>query len=567
MKGIGVSKGVCLAKALVLKEVPIELDVPSQGKETEEERFQTASRAVLERTEKLAEKARQEIGEEEAAIFEAHISILQDDEVIIPVKEEIASGESAVDAIEKVMNRYIEIFESMQNEYMAQRAADIKDIKGQLQRQIQGIALPDTSELTEPTVIVSEDIPPSVTAGLDFKHVVGMVMEGGGRTSHTAILARTMEIPAAVGVKGILSEVRNGMHLALDGDSGEVFLEPDEETIREFRRKIEEAKAYKKRQQERIHEPCVTRDGSRFQLFGNIGNAQDAEKAAYYGAEGIGLMRSEFLYLAGEHLPAEEEQYQAYSAVLKTMKDKAVIVRTLDIGGDKDVPALHMKQEENPFLGNRAIRLCRAQEDIFKTQLRALLRASVHGNLQIMFPMISSIEELRWAKHMVQECREELLGEGIEIKPDIPLGMMIEIPSTAVMAEIFAQEADFFSIGTNDLTQYTLAVDRGNEEIADLYTYLHPAVLKLIKQAIDGAHKHGKLCGMCGEAAGDKKMVPILVGMGLDEFSVSPGGIGDVKDWIGSLDTEACKKLTEKALEQKSAQDIEKLTEEFWKGE
>ena len=249
------------------------------------------------------------------------------------------------------------------------------------------------------------------------------------------------------------------------------------------------------------------------------------------------------------------------------MKDKAVIVRTLDIGGDKDVPALHMKQEENPFLGNRAIRLCRAQEDIFKTQLRALLRASVHGNLQIMFPMISSIEELRWAKHMVQECREELLGEGIEIKPDIPLGMMIEIPSTAVMAEIFAQEADFFSIGTNDLTQYTLAVDRGNEEIADLYTYLHPAVLKLIKQAIDGAHKHGKLCGMCGEAAGDKKMVPILVGMGLDEFSVSPGGIGDVKDWIGSLDTEACKKLTEKALEQKSAQDIEKLTEEFWKGE
>lgn len=567
MKGIGVSKGVCLAKALVLKEVPIELDVPSQGKETEEERFQTASRAVLERTEKLAEKARQEIGEEEAAIFEAHISILQDDEVIIPVKEEIASGESAVDAIEKVMNRYIEIFESMQNEYMAQRAADIKDIKGQLQRQIQGIALPDTSELTEPTVIVSEDIPPSVTAGLDFKHVVGMVMEGGGRTSHTAILARTMEIPAAVGVKGILSEVRNGMHLALDGDSGEVFLEPDEETIREFRRKIEEAKAYKKRQQERIHEPCITRDGSRFQLFGNIGNAQDAEKAAYYGAEGIGLMRSEFLYLAGEHLPAEEEQYQAYSAVLKTMKDKAVIVRTLDIGGDKDVPALHMKQEENPFLGNRAIRLCRAQEDIFKTQLRALLRASVHGNLQIMFPMISSIEELRWAKHMVQECREELLGEGIEIKPDIPLGMMIEIPSTAVMAEIFAQEADFFSIGTNDLTQYTLAVDRGNEEIADLYTYLHPAVLKLIKQAIDGAHKHGKLCGMCGEAAGDKKMVPILVGMGLDEFSVSPGGIGDVKDWIGSLDTEACKKLTEKALEQKSAQDIEKLTEEFWKGE
>ena len=494
MKGIGVSRGVCLGKALVYSEIPVKLNRPFKGKETEEADFEKARLEVLEKNQNLARKTKRGIGREEAAIFEAHCSILQDEEMIVPIRGEISLGASAVDAVEKVMNQYMELFAAMDSEYMKQRASDIQDIKMQLQRQMQGISLPDTGSLQEPTVLIGEDIPPSVTAGLDFRHIVGLVMEGGGKTSHTAILARTMELPAAVGVKGILENVKNGMRIALDGNSGEVFPEPEKKVTERFRKEIEKEKQERKRRAERANLPCVTKEGKRVQLFGNIGNVQDAQKALQYGAGGIGLFRSEFLYLTGEFLPTEEQQYQAYASVLRSMKEKPVIVRTLDIGGDKEVPALPMKKEQNPFLGNRAIRLCRKEKEVFKTQLRALLRASVYGELQIMFPMISSVEELRWAKGMAEECRRELEKEGKEVKEKIPMGMMIEIPSAAVMAETFAKEADFFSIGTNDLTQYTLAADRGNEEIADLYTYFHPAVLKLIQLAIEGAHKNGKPC-------------------------------------------------------------------------
>lgn len=564
MKGIGVSRGVCLGKAFVYSETPVKLNRPFKGKETEEADFEKARLEVLEKNQDLARKTKRGIGREEAAIFEAHCSILQDEEMIVPIRGEISLGVSAVDAVEKVMNQYMELFAAMDSEYMKQRASDIQDIKMQLQRQMQGISLPDTGALQEPTVLIGEDIPPSVTAGLDFRHIVGLVMEGGVRTSHTAILARTMELPAAVGVKGILENVKNGMRIALDGNSGEVFPEPEEKVTERFRKEIEKEKQERKRRAERANLPCVTKEGKRVQLFGNIGNVQDAQKALQYGAGGIGLFRSEFLYLTGEFLPTEEQQYQAYASVLKSMKEKPVIVRTLDIGGDKEVPALPMKKEQNPFLGNRAIRLCRKEKEVFKTQLRALLRASVYGELQIMFPMISSVEELRWAKGMAEECRRELEKEGKEVKEKIPMGMMIEIPSAAVMAETFAKEADFFSIGTNDLTQYTLAADRGNEEIADLYTYFHPAVLKLIQLAIEGAHKNGKLCGMCGEAAGDKKMLPILLGLGLDEFSVSPGGIGEVKEWIGRLSARECRAIALEAIKAESAEKAEQLIEIFW---
>lgn len=565
MKGIGVSKGVCLAPAFILKEASITLNVPSMGSEKEKSMFEAARAAVLSRTEELIEKVKREIREEESAIFEAHCSILQDDEIIIPVKEEIMAGKSSVDAIESVMNKYINIFETMQNEYMAQRAADIRDIKKQLQRQIQGRTAPDLEELIKPVVLVSEDIPPSVTAQLDFTNIAGVVLQGGGRTSHTAILARTMEIPAVVAVGEILDQVKNGMEIALDGESGEVFLEPDKQIQHRFYEKIQKEKLHKKEQREKVNQPCVTCDGKRIELFGNIGNAADTKKAFLYGAEGIGLMRSEFLYLAGKNLPSEEMQYRAYKEVLEIMGDNPVIVRTLDIGGDKEVPALHMSSEQNPFLGNRAIRLCRRKKEIFKTQLRALLCASIHGNLRIMFPMISSVQEFRWAKETVRECQEELKKEGKQIREDILLGMMIEIPSAAVMAETFAEEADFFSIGTNDLTQYTLAVDRGNEDVAYLYNYFHPAVLKLIRLAITGAHKKGKFCGMCGEAAGDKKMLPLLIGMGLDEFSVSPGGIGDVKEWIKKLGIKECELVAQKAIQADSAEEVEIIMESFWK--
>lgn len=563
MRGTGVSKGLCLAKAIVLNDLPVQMDGVSKGVDEELRLFEEALDGTYAKTERLAKKMRDAIGTDEAAIFEAHCSILKDKELTEPVKENICRGKSAVSAVEEIMNHHIQLFQSMESEYMKQRASDIQDIKVQLQRHILGIELPDLSNLEENVVIISRDIAPSVTAGMDLPHVVGMIMEAGGKTSHTSILARTMEIPAVVGVKGILDAAKSGDLAAADGETGEVLLNPSEEECCCIRKRIQQEREKKEKKQKLAGILCRTADGRRVTLYGNIGTPREAEKAAFYGAEGIGLLRSEFLYLSGDRVPGEEEQFQAYTQVLKDMGEAPVIVRTLDIGGDKEVPALQLDKEENPFLGLRAIRLCRERPELFETQIRALLRASVNGNLHIMFPMISSLEELRWAKHMVDKCRGQLKAQGIPVRDKIPLGIMIEIPAAAVMAECFAAECDFFSIGTNDLIQYTLAVDRGNDKVASLYSFYHPAVLWLIRHAVEGAHKKGIPCGMCGEAAGDRKMIPLLIGLGLDEFSMSAGTLLEAKELIMGLDSRECGELAERMAGIKTAAEAEAALDEF----
>ncbi|POP33414.1 phosphoenolpyruvate--protein phosphotransferase [Lactonifactor longoviformis] len=565
MQGTGVSKGLCLAKVIVFKESPIPLDGIWKGYEEEKRVFLSTAEDIYEKTRTLAEKTRQSVGKEEAAIFEAHCSILRDEELIRPIVEEIQKGKTAVKAIEEVIEGHIRIFQGMKNEYMRQRAGDLQDIKVQLQRTILGIAVPDLSELKEDAVIISRDIAPSVTGSMDLAHVAGMVMEGGGRTSHTSILARTLEIPAVVGVKGILDYAEDGDVAAVDGESGEVYLNPSEETCRAFRERIARERKRKEKRQRLAQLPCRTADGREIKLYGNIGTPGETERALICGAKGIGLLRSEFLYLSRDRIPREEEQYQAYASVLEAMGDAPVIVRTLDIGGDKEVPALGLEKEENPFLGLRAIRLCRAEEELFTTQIRALLRASEKGNLHIMFPMISSLEELRWAKERVGQCREQLIREGIAVKNKIPMGIMVEIPSTAVLAEAFAEECDFFSIGTNDLIQYTLAVDRGNDKVSQLYSFYHPSVLRLIRYTIEGAHEKGIPCGMCGEAAGDKKMIPLLIGLGLDEFSMSPGSLLEAREVIPRLDSRECRALAEQITGLKTAAETEQLLDGYLK--
>lgn len=564
MHGYGVSKGLCYAKVLVLNEEAIAFPVEIGSPAEEERKFLDAQAAVLEETIKLRDKTNETAGGNAADILDVHCSLLRDSGLIEPIKEEIANQTGAALAVEKVMNGVIAQFEAMENEYFAQRALDMKDIKDNLICKILNIKKPDVSSLPEPTIIVGSDIAPSTTAGMDLKMVSGMLMELGGTTSHTAILARTLDIPAVVGVNGLLAKVKTGDLIGFDGETGEIFLNLKENEIKSLKKKIEEQHEEKSRWNKFSGEPAITSDGKKFDIFGNIGSPDDVEKVLERGGEGIGLFRSEFLYLSSKILPDEEKQYDAYKKVLEKMDGRPVIVRTLDIGGDKDVPALRLAKEANPFLGLRALRLCRQKEDVFHTQLRALLRASIYGNLKIMFPMISSMEELSWAKEKLKQCQEELQEEQVPFKEKIEIGIMVEIPAVAVMAECFAGECDFFSIGTNDLSQYSLAVDRGNETVADLYTYYHPAVIRLIKMAIDGAHKNNIMCGMCGEAAGDPKMISLLMGMGLDEYSMAAASIPEVKEWIGKLNTEKCKELVEQILRLSTAKEIEEMLRKFY---
>lgn len=564
MHGYGVSKGLCYAKALVLNEEAVEFPVETGSPAEEERKFLDAQAAVLEETIKLRDRTNETAGGNAADILDVHCSLLRDSGLIEPIKAEIANQTGAALAVERVMNGVIAQFEAMENEYFAQRALDMKDIKDNLICRILNIRKPDVSSLPEPTIIVGSDITPSTTAGMDMKMVSGMLMELGGITSHTAILARTLDIPAVVGVNGLLAKVKTGDFIGFDGETGEIFFNLKENEVKSLKKKIEEQKKEKSRWNMSSKEPAVTSDGKRFDIFGNIGSPDDAEKVLERGGEGIGLFRSEFLYLSSKILPDEEKQYDAYKKVLEKMDGRPVIVRTLDIGGDKEVPALRLAKEANPFLGLRALRLCRKKEDVFHTQLRALLRASVYGNLKIMFPMISSMEELTWAKEKLKQCREELQEENVPFKEKIEIGIMVEIPAVAVMAECFAGECDFFSIGTNDLSQYSLAVDRGNETVADLYTYYHPAVIRLVKMAVDGAHKNNIMCGMCGEAAGDPKMIPLLMGMGLDEYSMAAVSIPEVKEWIGKLNTEKCKELVEQIFRLDTAKEIEEMLCKFY---
>lgn len=557
-KGIGASPGVALGKALVVEHSELVIEKKSiDNVEAEIAKLEDAVAVSKEELVKVKEKASEELGAEEAEIFEAHLLVLEDPELIgsaiDKIKTESVNAEYALNEIKEM---FVSMFESMDNEYMKERAADIKDVTNRILRHILGIKVVDLSALSEEVVLIAHDLTPSDTATMNKKMVLGFLTDIGGRTSHTAIMSRTLEIAAIVGLNDITSKVKDGDFVVFNGDTGEVIVNPDEETINKYTELKAKYEDERKALQLLKGKPSVTLDGKHVELAGNIGTPNDIEGLIKNDAEGVGLYRTEFLYMDRDSFPTEEIQYEAYKAVLEGMDGKPIVIRTLDIGGDKELSYLSMEPEMNPFLGYRAIRLCLDRKDIFKTQLRALYRASIHGRLRIMFPMISSLEELLQAKEVVKEVLAELDSEGVAYAKDVEIGMMIEVPSAAVISDVLAKHVDFFSIGTNDLIQYTCAVDRMNQKISYLYNQFNPAVLRLIKTVIDNAHKEGKWAGMCGESAGDQKMIPILLGMGLDEFSMSPISILPARKLITSVKESDMKKLADDVLNMGTAEEI-----------
>lgn len=549
MKGIKASAGIAIGRVyLFLKDIKAEQKVVDD-KEAELKRLDAAIDVSLKQLEDIRLKAVEEIGEKSSVIFEAHKMILEDPEFIPEIKSLIVEkGFNAEYAVSSIVDKYSEIFSSMEDEYLKERGADIKDVGSRIIANLMGYTV-DLREIPEGTVIVAKDLTPSDTASMDKTKVKAFLTDEGGRTSHTAIIARTLEIPAIVGLKDISSKVKTGDCIIVDGNEGEVIINPDAETLKQYGKKVEDYAVYRKRLKEMINLPAQTTDGRRVELEANIGTPEDVTGALSNGAEGIGLFRTEFLYMNRTCLPREEEQFEAYKAVVSAMKGKRVTIRTLDIGGDKELPYLGMEKEENPFLGWRAIRFCLDREDIFKIQLRAILRASAYGKVSIMYPMISDIGEVRRANKILKDAMGELDREGVAYDKNLEVGIMVEIPSAAMTADILAKEVDFFSIGTNDLTQYTLAVDRGNRKIKDYYNYFNPGVLRLIKNCIDQSHKNNIYTAMCGEMAGDIEATKILLGLGLDVFSMSASSIPMVKEVIRNTTMEEAKAIAAKALQ------------------
>jgi phosphoenolpyruvate-protein phosphotransferase (PTS system enzyme I) len=532
-KGIAASKGYSIGKVFLKedKEIKIESRKVDDVKE-EISRFKTALEASKKQLEEIKAKAEKEVGADKAAVFDSHIMLLDDPEFAGSIEGKIENDSvNAEKALSDVVEMYIATFAAMEDEYLRERGADVKDVGKRILANLTG-NISGMSELEENTVIVAHDLTPSDTAQLDKNKVIAFLTDIGGRTSHSAIMSRTLEIPAVVGMKDITSSVKNGDTIIVDGIEGVAIINPDEKTIKEYEAKREAYEKEKAELKKLINVETKTKDGKRILVAGNIGKPQDVDQVIKNGADAIGLFRTEFLYMDRDEMPAEEEQFEAYKYVLEKMGDKPVVIRTLDIGGDKKLSYLPLPEEMNPFLGYRAIRLCLDRHDIFKVQLRALLRASIYGNLKIMFPMISSLEEIVQAKEVINECKEELKKEGKKYSDDIEIGIMVEIPAAAVNSEELAKHVDFFSIGTNDLIQYTLAADRMNEKVSYLYNPMHPAVLKLIQMTIESAHKAGKWCGMCGEMAGDERAIPTLTKYGLDEFSMSASSILKAKQLI-----------------------------------
>ncbi|MBK1812501.1 phosphoenolpyruvate--protein phosphotransferase [Clostridium sp. YIM B02505] len=532
-KGIAASKGYAIGKVFIQEHEEIVIsDVKINDIQAEKELLQRALVSSKEQLEKIKAKAVESMGEEKAEVFEAHITLLDDPEFTGAMELEIENNSvNAMKAVDGVTNTFVMIFESMEDAYMRERAADIKDVSKRIIANIAGKV--DSFEITEEnTIVVAHDLTPSDTAQLDRSKVVAFLTNIGGRTSHSAIMARTLEIPAVVGLKDITTSVKNGDSVIVDGIEGVVIVNPDEATVQEYMTKREKFVAEQEELKKLISVKTVTKSGKRVEVCGNIGKPEDVHQVLANGGDGVGLFRTEFLYMDRDSAPTEEEQFESYKYVLEKMEGKQVVIRTLDIGGDKTLPYLPLPEEMNPFLGYRAIRLCLDRKEIFKVQLRALLRASIYGNLCVMFPMISGLEEFLQAKEVVDECKAELKAEGKEYSETTQWGIMVEIPAAAVYADELAKHVDFFSIGTNDLIQYTLAADRMSEKVSYLYNPMHPAVLRLIKMTIDGAHKHGKWVGMCGEMAGDEAAIPTLVEYGLDEFSMSASSILNAKKII-----------------------------------
>ncbi|PAE25067.1 MULTISPECIES: phosphoenolpyruvate--protein phosphotransferase [Bacillaceae] len=564
LNGIAASSGIAIAKAYRLVEPDLSFDkVTVENAEQEVERFQSALAESKGELEVIRDNAHKELGADKAAIFDAHLLVLSDPELISPIEDKIKTENvNAESALKETADMFITMFEQMDNEYMKERAADIRDVTKRVLSHLLGVQVVNPSMIAEEVIIIAEDLTPSDTAQLNRQFVKGFTTDIGGRTSHSAIMARSMEIPAVVGTKDSTKQINNGDMVIVDGLKGLVHINPTPEAIAEYKeehRKFEEQKA---EWAKLVNEKSVTADGHHVELAANIGTPKDLKGVVENGGEGVGLYRTEFLYMGRDQLPTEEEQFESYKAVLEGMSGKPVVVRTLDIGGDKELPYLNLPKEMNPFLGFRAIRLCLEEQDMFRTQLRALLRASTFGNLKIMFPMIATLDEFRQGKAILEEEKQKLVSEGTQVADNIEIGIMVEIPSTAVMAEQFAKEVDFFSVGTNDLIQYTMAADRMNERVSYLYQPYNPAILRLVKMVIDAAHKEGKWAGMCGEMAGDETAIPLLLGLGLDEFSMSATSILKARSQISRLNKKDMEALAEKALHMNTAEEVVQAVKE-----
>ncbi|HHA6981713.1 TPA: phosphoenolpyruvate--protein phosphotransferase [Staphylococcus aureus] len=568
IKGIAASDGVAIAKAYLLVEPDLTFDKNEKVTDVEGEvaKFNSAIEASKVELTKIRNNAEVQLGADKAAIFDAHLLVLDDPELIQPIQDKIKNeNANAATALTDVTTQFVTIFESMDNEYMKERAADIRDVSKRVLSHILGVELPNPSMIDESVVIVGNDLTPSDTAQLNKEFVQGFATNIGGRTSHSAIMSRSLEIPAIVGTKSITQEVKQGDMIIVDGLNGDVIVNPTEDELIAYQDKRERYFADKKELQKLRDADTVTVDGVHAELAANIGTPNDLPGVIENGAQGIGLYRTEFLYMGRDQMPTEEEQFEAYKEVLEAMDGKRVVVRTLDIGGDKELSYLNLPEEMNPFLGYRAIRLCLAQQDIFRPQLRALLRASVYGKLNIMFPMVATINEFREAKAILLEEKENLKNEGHDISDDIELGIMVEIPATAALSDVFAKEVDFFSIGTNDLIQYTLAADRMSERVSYLYQPYNPSILRLVKQVIEASHKEGKWTGMCGEMAGDETAIPLLLGLGLDEFSMSATSILKARRQINGLSKNEMTELANRAVDCATQEEVIELVNNYVK--
>lgn len=553
LTGIAASDGISIAPAYLLTEPDLSFDKRAiEDVDMEVARFdQVVTQAIQEIT-TIRDTAKETLGEEEAQVFDAHLMFLADPEFIGQIKQGIESEKVNAEAVlNQVSEMYINMFASMEdNSYMQERAADVKDVSERMMAHLLGVKISNPSSIDHEVIVVANDLTPSDTAQLNKQFVKAFVTNIGGRTSHSAIMARSLEIPAVVGTQYITENVKDGQLIIVDAIEGNVIVDPSEEDIRSYQQKAQEFESLKSEWATLVDAPSQTKDGHEVELAANIGTPKDVAGVLESGAEGIGLYRTEFLYMDSPDFPTEEDQYQAYKTVLESMQGKPVVVRTMDIGGDKELPYLELPGEMNPFLGYRAIRISLDQKDMFKTQLRALLRASIHGNLRIMFPMIATLSEFREAKSFLEEVKAELISEGVEVSDSIQVGIMIEIPAAAVLADQFAKEVDFFSIGTNDLIQYTMAADRMNQQVSYLYQPYNPSILRLIKHVIDSAHAEGKWVGMCGEMAGDQTAVPLLLGLGLDEFSMSASSVLKTRSLMKKLKLKDLKALADKAVSQ-----------------
>lgn len=566
LKGIAASQGIAVAKVYKLEQPVLDIVMKASDPDEELAKLDAAFTKTVEDIEKIKEVASKSLAPEELAVFDAHLMMAGDPELRSQIEDMIKNDKvNAEYATEQVANMMITIFESMEDAYMRERAADIKDVTFRLKCNLCGKIIPNLATIDTPVVIVAKDLTPSDTGSLNKEFAKGFATEIGGRTSHSAIMARSLEIPAVVGVTGILEAANEGDEVILDAISGEVILNPTAEQVAEYTAKAEEFKAQKEALKALKDQPSISTDGHKVLLVGNIGSPKDVEGVVENGGEGVGLFRTEFLYMKSEDWPDEDTQYEAYKAVLETMNGKPVVIRTLDIGGDKKLKYYEFEEELNPFLGVRAVRFCLMRKDIFRTQLRALLRASAFGKLCIMFPMIATVQEFKDAKACYEEARAELIAEGVKVGDDVEVGCMIEIPAAAVLADQLSKYADFFSIGTNDLIQYSMAADRMSQPVSYLYQPLNPSILRLVKMTIDGAHKNGKWCGMCGEMAGDETAAPLLLGLGLDEFSMSATSILKARQIINSLSYEEMKDLAAKAVECDTMEDVAALCAETLK--